>query len=94
MVEMRPTVLNFSEPMKNLEALVLERKLRHDACPVLTWMISNVVAHLDAKDNIYPRKPSPEAKIDGVVALIMAVGRAITREQLRDPYKERGMLFL
>lgn len=76
MIEVRPTVLNFSEPMKTLEALVLQGKLIHDADPVLTWMVSNVVAHLDAKDNIYPRKERPENKIDGIVALIMALARA------------------
>jgi len=77
MIEVRPTVLNFSEPMKTVEALVLQKKLIHDNDPVLTWMASNVVAHLDAKDNIYPRKERPENKIDGIVALIMAISRAI-----------------
>lgn len=80
MVEVRPTVLNFSEPMKTLEALVLQRKLVHDGDPVLAWMASNVVAHLDAKDNIYPRKERAENKIDGIVALIMALSRAIKQE--------------
>jgi phage terminase large subunit-like protein len=78
MIEVRPTVLNFSEPMKTLEALALQGKLIHDGDPVLGWMVSNVVAHLDAKDNIYPRKERPENKIDGIVALIMALSRAIT----------------
>jgi phage terminase large subunit-like protein len=77
MIEVRPTVLNFSEPMKTLEALVLQKKLVHDGDPVLGWMVSNVVAHLDAKDNIYPRKERAENKIDGIVALIMALSRAI-----------------
>ncbi|MDS4049323.1 terminase TerL endonuclease subunit [Accumulibacter sp.] len=77
MVEVRPTVLNFSEPMKTIEALVLQGRLVHDGDPVLTWMASNVVAHLDAKDNIYPRKERPENKIDGIVALILALSRAI-----------------
>ena len=77
MIEVRPTVLNFSEPMKTLEALVLQKKLAHDSDPVLTWMASNVVAHLDIKDNIYPRKERAENKIDGIVALIMALSRAI-----------------
>jgi phage terminase large subunit-like protein len=77
MIEVRPTVLNFSEPMKTLEALVLQKKLTHDGDPVLTWMASNVVAHLDVKDNIYPRKERAENKIDGIVALIMAISRAI-----------------
>ena len=82
MVEMRPTVLNFSEPMKQLEALVLEGRIHHDGDPILTWMMSNVVCHVDAKDNIYPRKDRSENKIDGVVALIMALGRAmLTQEQ-------------
>ena len=78
MVEMRPTVLNFSEPMKQLEALVLQRRLVHNGDPILAWMISNVVCHRDAKDNIYPRKEREENKIDGVVALIMALGRIMT----------------
>ena len=75
MIEVRPTVLNFSEPMKTLQALVLQNKLAHDGDPVLGWMASNVVAHLDIKDNIYPRKERPENKIDGIVALIMALSR-------------------
>lgn len=77
MVEMRPTVLNFSEPMKQLEALVLQRKITHDGNPVMTWMVSNVVCHRDAKDNIYPRKERDENKIDGPVATIMPLGRCL-----------------
>lgn len=74
MVEYKNTVLTFSEPMKQLEADVIAGKLWHDGCPVMSWNISNVVCHSDAKDNIYPRKAVPENKIDGVVALIMAYG--------------------
>lgn len=81
MVEVRPTVLNFSEPMKQLEALTLSKKIVHDGNPVTTWMMSNVTAHLDAKDNIYPRKERPENKIDGAVATIMALSRVIAGMQ-------------
>jgi len=80
MVEMRPTVLNFSEPMKELEALVLAGKFHHDGDPILTWMVSNVVCHMDQKDNIYPRKERPENKIDGVVALLMAINRIMVKQ--------------
>ena len=66
--------------MKELEALVLQGMFHFDGDPVLTWMISNVVAHLDAKENIYPRKERPENKIDGAVALICALGMCITLE--------------
>ncbi|HEX5486508.1 MAG TPA: terminase TerL endonuclease subunit [Limnobacter sp.] len=80
MVEVKPTVLNFSEPMKELEARVLAGKLRHNGCPILTWMVSNVVCHTDAKDNIYPRKERPENKIDGVVAALTALNRFMAGE--------------
>lgn len=76
-VEFRPTVLNFSEPMKQVDALVRDRKLLHDGDEVMTWAMSNVVAKLDAKDNVYPRKEREENKIDPFVALCMAMGLAI-----------------
>jgi phage terminase large subunit-like protein len=92
MVEMRPIVLNFSEPMKELEALVLAGRFHHDGDPVLAWMVSNVVCHRDQKDNIYPRKERVENKIDGVVALIMALGRWITQPEPGDSvYETRGV---
>ncbi|HBH39875.1 MAG TPA: terminase large subunit [Curvibacter sp.] len=81
MVEYRQLVQNMSEPMKQLEALVLQRKLTHNGNPMMTWMISNVVCHRDAKDNIYPRKERDENKIDGPVAAIMALGRWIAGQQ-------------
>lgn len=86
MVEVRQTVQNISEPMKEVEALTLQKKLAHGNCPVLTWMMSNVVAKLDVKDNIYPNKERPENKIDGVVALIMAMSRAVVGIEQQPKY--------
>lgn len=76
MVEYRNTVQNFSDPMKTLEAMVQGGLIVHDGNPVLTWMMSNVVARVDAKENVFPRKAEGkrENKIDGVVATIMALG--------------------
>ncbi len=76
-VEMRPTILNFSEPMKQLDALMQSRKIKHSGDPVMTWMVGNVTTKVDSKDNVYPRKERPENKIDGVIALLMALGRAM-----------------
>ena len=93
MVEVRPTVLNFSEPMKEIEARVLSRRLLHDGNPVLTWMISNVICHYDKKDNIFPNKEKPEKKIDGVVALIMAANRMMAPAEDRGTvYDRRGVI--
>lgn len=84
MVEIGATVKNFSEPMKELERLVLDKTISFDGDKVLTWMMSNVVAHYDAKDNIFPRKERNENKIDGVVALIMGLNMAM-RHQNEQP---------
>jgi phage terminase large subunit-like protein len=84
MIEVRQTVANLSEPMKQLQAIVLQRKLTHDASPAMDWMISNVVCHYDAKDNIYPRKERPENKIDGPVAAITGLARLIAAKPSAD----------
>lgn len=79
MVEYRNTVAKMSEPMKYLQALMKERRIHFTGNPVTRWMFSNVVAHEDEKQNIFPKKPKdqPTRKIDGVVALIMALGCAL-----------------
>jgi phage terminase large subunit-like protein len=79
-VEVGQTVKNLSLPMKEFESAIKAGRVHHDGNPLLTWMASNVVAKLDAKDNIYPRKEKPEQKIDGIVATIMGVARAISGE--------------
>lgn len=93
-VEVAPNVLNFSEPMKEIEALIRSRAIAHDGDPVYTWMLSNVTAKPDAKDNVYPRKEKPENKIDGPVAQIMAMARWMVDETTVSVYEERGILMV
>jgi phage terminase large subunit-like protein len=80
-LEYRPVVLTMSEPMKELDALTRAGTIAHSGCPVMEWEMNNVVAQADAKDNVYPRKPRQEAKIDNPVALIAAVGVALAKEE-------------
>lgn len=87
-VEYNQTVKNMSDPMKEVEARVISRKLWQDGNPVMTWMMGNVSAKMDAKENIYPRKDNesdPRCKIDGPVALIMAMGRALEYNGAKSP---------
>lgn len=74
-VEMRPTTSNLSDPMKELESAVLDGRFHFNGDPILTWMASNVVAHTDARGNIYPKKERSENKIDGIFAILMAMAR-------------------
>ncbi|PLW77079.1 terminase [Cohaesibacter celericrescens] len=94
-VEIPQRVANLSEPMKWVEALLKDGRLHHDGNAVLTWMMSNVIAKADANDNVFPRKPSVEKKIDGAVALIMALGMAMADEPDEGTYlEEEDVLFL
>jgi phage terminase large subunit-like protein len=87
-VELGAQVKNLSLPMKELESAIKAGRVHHDGNPMLTWMMSNVVAKLDAKDNIYPRKEKPEQKIDGAVASIMGIARAISGEEATTSFWE------
>ena len=83
---------SMSEPMKEIEAFVMQNKLMHFGHPVLRWMAENTVAKTDAADNIKPDKDKSKEKIDGIVALIMAVDGLIREEgQGKSVYEERGV---
>lgn len=74
MVEYGATVKNFSDPMKTLDAHITAGTMMHDGDPCMSWMIGNVVAYEDKKENVFPRKARDENKIDGPVSLMMAIG--------------------
>ena len=93
-IEVRNGVQNFSAPMKELDAMVRSGQFHHDGDPVLTWMVSNVVCHMDNKENIYPRKERPENKIDGVIALITAMSLALHHKKEQCAYDTRGVLII
>jgi phage terminase large subunit-like protein len=67
-----------NEPTKLMLRLLADGKLRHGGNPVLRWMASNLAGRIDPAGNIKPDKEKSADKIDGMVALIMALGRAST----------------
>lgn len=84
----------FTAAMFELDAAVASGRFEHDGDPVLAWMISNVVARIDARGNLYPRKERYENKIDGAVALLLAVACAIAGRDVGSVYDTRGALVL
>ena len=72
-VPMRQGFPSLSAPTKSLEQAILARRLRHDGHPVLRWNVSNVAVESDANGNLKPSKVKSSERIDGVVALILAV---------------------
>lgn len=81
MVEFRQGFASMSEPTKELERLVVSQELAHGGNPVLAWMASHVAVELDPAGNVKLSKRKSTERIDGLVALVMALGRAMVRPQ-------------
>ncbi|WP_085595528.1 terminase large subunit [Thalassospira sp. MCCC 1A01428] len=82
-VSMGQGMYGMAAPCRELEQLVISGKIAHDGNPVMTWMISNTAVKTDDHDNKKPIKPDSRKdmrKIDGVVAMLMAIGRIISAE--------------
>jgi phage terminase large subunit-like protein len=80
-----------SNPMADFGARIREARLRHGAHPVLRWMAGNMVAQTDVNGNQRPDRKRATDKIDGIVASLMAVDRAI-RHQLSSAYDDHDLV--
>ena len=71
----------FTPALIQVENLVLEGKLQHEGNPVLAWMVSNLVVKVSKFNELMsPTKERPENKIDGPIAMLMALGRALKQD--------------
>lgn len=77
---------SMSPSTKELLKLVLGRQLAHGENPVLTWMADNVVVTTDPAENVKPDKAKSTERIDGMVALIMAIDRLTRNLQGRGTF--------
>ena len=73
--------LSMGNPARELEKLVISHAMAHGNNPVLNWMARNAVAEIDAAGNVKPTKAKSRGRIDGVVAMLMALGRGMIRKQ-------------
>lgn len=80
---------DLSAPTKELERLLLAGLIAHGGHEVLRWMAMNVAVDRDPYDNIKPSKKRSPEKIDGIVALILALARAML-----EPDEEPGLIIL
>ena len=92
LVEVRQAPLFFTQPLIQIANLVLEHRLRFDGNPVLTWMVSNVAVRTSRITQLqHPVKTRDENKIDGAIAMFLALGRMITPAEAPPKYQ---MLFI
>lgn len=87
---------SMSPPTKELMKLTLEKKLAHGGHPVLRWNMDNIFIRTDPAGNIKADKAKSTEKIDGAIAMIMALDRAIRcgNNTGASVYDDRGILFL
>lgn len=91
----RQTFAGLSPATKEFERLVLAGAVGHGGHPVLRWMVDNVTVVTDAAENLKPDKKRSRNKIDGVVATLNALDRAMRKEgDGPSVYETRGILSL
>jgi phage terminase large subunit-like protein len=95
LVQFRQGYRSMSPAMKEMERLILNHMLAHGNDPVLNWMADNLVVRTDPAGNIKPDKEKSLEKIDGMVALAMAIDRCVRHEGPdTSVYEERGMVVI
>src|SRR5262249_61663700 len=74
---------DMSPALRDLESIILERKLRHGDHPVLKMCASNAVIDRDPAGNRKLNKRRSNGRIDGLTALVMAIGAAAMRTTMQ-----------
>ena len=87
---------DMSPATKEVMNLVVGKKLAHDGHPVLRWMMDNISIRTDPAGNVKMDKSKSVEKIDGAVAMVMALDRALRNKgnQNESVYDTRGLLFI
>jgi len=95
MFEVRQGPPTLSAPMKYIGGLIDDGKIIHNGHPVLSWCVANVVARMDANENIAPDKKHSTERIDIFAALCNAMALALTQRPLGPSvYETRGIVTL
>jgi phage terminase large subunit-like protein len=95
MVPIRQGFISLSAPSKELERLVMGRKLHHGGHPVLRWMLDCTSILQDSTGNIKPVKPDrgkSSKRIDGIVATVIGLARVIARDNRTSVYEDHGII--
>lgn len=86
---------SMSNPTKELMRLVLAKSICHNGHPVLRWNMDNIFVKTDPAGNVKIDKEKSTEKVDGAVALVMALDRAVRNGNGGGSvYDERGLLTL
>lgn len=106
MITMGQGFASMSAPTKDLQRLIrmgakvddggvpVKPLIRHGGNPLLRWEVDNFAVAMDPAGNVKPDKANAGDKIDGVVALIMAMSRAMAAKEteFRSAYEDSDFI--
>ena len=84
--------MSMAGPMNELETLLLKKKLNHGGNPALRWMADCLSVSVDPAGNRKPNKAESQGKIDGIVATLLALDRAMRKENKRSKYETNELV--
>lgn len=73
-------ISSMSQPSKELEARIIDKKIFHNGNPVTRWMMNNCSTYTDPNENIKIKKATEKGKIDGIIAIVIGLGVKIDLE--------------
>jgi phage terminase large subunit-like protein len=91
MVKVAMNVANLSEPMKKLDSLMRQGKIKHNGSPLLRWCLGNIVAKEDHNGNVFPRKSHTKLKIDPIIATLICLALWLQNQEVESVYETRGI---
>ena len=88
--------LSMASPTAEFERQVVGREIRHLNSPILNWNVANTIVVADPAGNLKPDKARSIDRIDGTVAVLIALGMHLNQkaDKKPKPYKERGLRML
>jgi phage terminase large subunit-like protein len=84
---MGQTAKNMASAFDELLSALKAGRFHHDGDLVLAWMAGNVLAKSVAKGVTVPSKEKPEQKIEGIIAIVMGIARAMVGEEPAPTYQ-------
>lgn len=96
MVPVKQSMDNLCGPTKHTLTMVRKKQLHHGGNPVLRWAASNVAVKEDPNGNQRPDKEKSTEKIDPMIGLVLAIGRAMVHPESGSVYDDpdRGLLII
>lgn len=92
-VQFPQTLKFFSPVIKDLDVFINRKEISHNNHPIMSWNISNMTVYRDVNGNMRPDKSTNKQKIDGAVALLMALSRFTAKTSLKIAAAEDGTYF-